>query len=190
MGGVSVTDASHGCCRGGVDSATDHDLFHSEEVAMEERVAHFLKENDVVFQLVMHEAVFTCEDAHDVRVAGTTLKNLFVHDKAHDRFYLVTLPAEKRLDMKRLQEIAGSKRLSFGKAEDLLEKLGIEPGSVSPLCLLNNLERDVKFFIDRAGWEAETVNIHPNENTASLVLDRENFHRLVNALGAEIEIYE
>ena len=165
-------------------------VFCGEEVDMEERVAHFLKENGIVFQCVMHEAVFTCEDVHDVRVTGVTLKNLFVKDKGSDRFYLVTLPADRRLEMKGLQERIGSKKLTFGKPEELMAKLGIEPGSVSPLCLLNNLERNVKLFIDRAGWEAEVVNIHPNDNTASLVLDRENFHRLVNALGAEVEIYE
>ena len=71
-----------------------------------------------------------------------------------------------------------------------MAKLGIEPGSVSPLCLLNNVERDVGLFIDREGWEAEKVNIHPNENTASLVLDRDNFHRLVEAFGVTYELYE
>lgn len=150
----------------------------------------FLKTSGVAFETIEHPAVFTCEDAHGVTIPGMTLKNLFVEDKTNARFYLVTIPAEKRLDMKRLQEIAGSKRLSFGKAEDLMDHLGIEPGSVSPLCLLNNTKRDVKFFIDRAGWEAPLVNIHPNENTASLVLDRENFHRLVNALNVTYEIYD
>lgn len=157
---------------------------------MQNTIKAFLEIHRISFQLVEHEAVFTCEDVHDVRVSGMTLKNLFVEDKTNARFYLVTIPAEKRLDMKRLQGIAGSKRLSFGKAEDLMDHLGIEPGSVSPLCLLNNTKRDVKFFIDRAGWEAPLVNIHPNDNTASLVLDRENFHQLVNALNVTYEIYD
>lgn len=137
-----------------------------------------------------HKAVFTCDDVLDVEIPGQTLKNLFVRDKASEKYYLVILPDDKRLDMKRLQELVGSKKLTFGKPPELMTKLGIEPGSVSPLCLLNNAARDVKLFIDREGWDATLVNIHPNENTASLVLDRENFHRLMKALGAEMEVYD
>jgi len=157
---------------------------------MDVRVKSFLEGNNVSYQLIEHKAVFTCDDVHDVEIPGQTLKNLFVRDKGSERFYLVTLLANKRLDMKRLQELVGSKKLTFGKPDELMAKLGIEPGSVSPLCLLNNPERDVKLFIDREGWEAERVNIHPNENTASLVLDRENFHKLVEVLGAKFEVYD
>lgn len=155
---------------------------------MRDDVKQFLDGNGLTYTLVEHPAVFTCHDMIDVEIPGQTLKNLFVHDKATGRFSLVVIPKEKRLDMKRLQELVGSKKLTFGKPEELKAKLGIDPGSVSPLCILNNRERDVKLFIDREAWEAELVNIHPNENTASLVLDRESFHRLIEALGAEKEM--
>lgn len=157
---------------------------------MLESVKQFLEEGGIRYELIEHKAVFTCNDVLDVEIPGQTLKNLFVRDKGSERFYLVVLPDHKRLDMKKLQVLVGSKKLTFGKPDELMAKLGVEPGSVSPLCLLNNPERDVKIFIDREGWEAEIVNIHPNENTASLVLDRDNFHKLINALGAEVMIYE
>lgn len=157
---------------------------------MNERVKQFLENNEISYKLIEHKAVFTCDDVLDVEIPGQTLKNLFVRDKGSERFYLVVLPDHKRLDMKNLERLVGSKKLTFGKPPELMAKLGILPGSVSPLCLLNNPERDVKIFIDREGWEAPVVNIHPNENTASIVLDRENFHHLIEALGAEYEVYD
>lgn len=156
---------------------------------MLESVKRFLEEGGIRYELIEHKAVFTCDDVLDVEIPGATLKNLFVRDKGSERFYLVVLPDHKRLDMKNLERLVGSKKLTFGKPPELMEKLGIEPGSVSPLCLLNNPERDVKIFIDREGWEAPVVNIHPNKNTASIVLDRENFRRLIESLGAEIELF-
>lgn len=157
---------------------------------MQDKVKQFLEDHGVAYELVRHKAVFTCDDLLDANLSGLTLKNLFVRDKGRDCFYLITLPEHKRLDMKRLQELVGSKKLSFGKPDELMETLGVEPGSVSPLCLLNNPGRDVKVFVEREGWEAEQVNIHPNDNTASLVLARDEFHKLVEALGAEVEVYD
>lgn len=156
---------------------------------MNETVKQFLEENNIQYKLHEHKAVYTCNDMHDASIPGVTLKNLFVRDKKDERFYLVTLPAEKRLDMKMLQEMVGSKKLTFGKPPELMEKLGIEPGSVSPLCLLNNKDHDVKLFLHRVGWEAEMVNVHPNDNTASLSMSQKDFHKLVEALGSPYEIY-
>src|SRR3989338_4032936 len=128
---------------------------------MQGDVKQFLEDKAISYELVEHKAVFTCHDVLDVEIPGQTLKNLFVRDKGSDRFYLVSLPDHKRLDMKKLQEMVGSKKLTFGKPPELMAKLGIEPGSVSPLCLLNNVDRDVRLFIDREGGAAEEGQIHP-----------------------------
>lgn len=157
---------------------------------MKETVKNFLKENNIEYTLHKHIAVYTCDDLGKADVPGMTLKNLFLREKKNEQYYLVTLPASGRLDMKRMKELIGSKHVSFGKPDALMEKLGIDPGSVSPLCLLNNKERDVKLFLHREGWEAEMVNVHPNDNTASLSMSQENFHKLVEVLGSPYEIYD
>ena len=53
-------------------------------------------------------------------------------------FWLVTLPDEKRADLKRLPEKIGSKRLSFGNADPPMDALGVTPGPVTPLALIND----------------------------------------------------
>ena len=83
---------------------------------------------------VEHEPVFTVEESVSLResIPGAHTKNLFLKDNG-GAFWLVTVPSEARVDLKALPVAIGSKRVSFGKAEDMDRLLGIAPGSVTPL---------------------------------------------------------
>jgi Ala-tRNA(Pro) deacylase len=67
--------------------------------------------------------------------------------------WLVTLPDEKRADLKSLPDKIGSKRLSFGNADLLMEALGVRPGSVTALALINDEARRVQLVLDREMME-------------------------------------
>ena len=73
--------------------------------------------------------------------------------------------------------------LGFGSAERLKKYLGITPGSVSLLALVNDEPRAVEFVIDRALWEAEAVHAHPLVNTATMVLPHADLERFLAATG-------
>ena len=62
----------------------------------------------------------------------------------------------------------GSKKLSFAKAEYLESILGIEPGSVSPFALINDVDKKVLFFLDKNFLNYEKLNFHPLVNTATI----------------------
>lgn len=118
-----------------------------------------------------HEAVFTVEAsaAVHVLVPGTHTKNLFLKDGA-GRFWLVSAPHDARVDLKALPGVIGSKKLSFGKAEDLVRLLGVTPGSVTPLAAINDSDGAVSVVIDSRLAEAPRVNVHPLRNTATVGL--------------------
>ena len=80
-----------------------------------------------------HEAVFTVEQSRhvDAGIPGAHTKNLFLKD-AKGVFWLVTVPAEARVDLKALPGAIGCKRVSFGKADDMERLIGIAPGPVTP----------------------------------------------------------
>ena len=44
--------------------------------------------------------------------------------------------------------------------KEIMNMLGIKPGSVSPFGLLNDKEKKVKFFFDQEFMEYEIVNFH------------------------------
>lgn len=150
----------------------------------------YLKEQGITYTLFEHPAVFTADEArvHCKDVPGQACKNLFLTDRKSGKYYLVTLPDEKRLDIKALGRELNEKSLRFASADELRAKLGLEPGSVSPLGLVNNIEHDVTFVVDKEVWDAPMVSIHPNVNTASLALEQKQFHKVVESFGNEVKV--
>ena len=129
-----------------------------------------------------HDAVFTVEESAHLHIAlpGLHSKNLFLKD-AGARFWLVTVPADLRVDLKALPAVIGSKRLSFGNAVDMERLLGVTPGSVTPLAAINDTDGAVTVVLDRAVAGAPCFHVHPLRNSASLALAGGD---LVRALGA------
>ncbi len=124
----------------------------------------------IEFRVHEHPPVQTCEELAQHGVPGLPCKSLFLRDQKKTRYLLVVLPAAKKTDLRQLAEKVGDKKLSFVNPETMMQKLGVEPGAVSPFGLLNNTDGDVELWIDREVMEAPVLHFHPNRNTASLVL--------------------
>ena len=89
-----------------------------------------------------HAAVFTVDESGALHayIPGAHTKNLFLKDNG-GAYWLVTVPAEARVDLKALPQAIGCKRVSFAKAEDMVRLIGITPGSVTPLAMVNAAPR-------------------------------------------------
>jgi Ala-tRNA(Pro) deacylase len=148
------------------------------------RLDALLAELGITHRVVEHRAVFTVEDVLETPhgLPGQDTKNLFLKD-AKGQLWLVTLRHDRRADLKALPALLGSKRLSFASAETLLAALGVLPGSVTPLALVNDTAHQVRFALDRALAEQEHIVCHPLVNTASLSLRTADLLRLLDALG-------
>ena len=100
-------------------------------------------------------------------ILGAHSKNLFLKD-AKGQFYLLSVEENTKVDLKKIMNFIGSKKLSFAKAEYLESILGIEPGSVSPFALINDVDKKVLFFLDKNFLNYEKLNFHPLVNTATV----------------------
>jgi Ala-tRNA(Pro) deacylase len=140
----------------------------------------------IAWTLHEHEAVFTVEASARLHgeIAGAHTKNLFLKD-AGGQFWVVSAPHDASIDLKALPAAIGSKKVSFGKAEDMERLLGIAPGSVTPLAAINDTAGAVRFVIDRRLAEADTVNIHPLRNTATLGLSGADLVAFLTGTGHE-----
>ena len=125
----------------------------------------------IPFEAHEHEAVFTVEESRaiDADIPGAHTKNLFLKD-AGGAFWLVTVPAQARVDLKALPAAIGCKRVSFGKPDDMARLLGIAPGSVTPLAMINARAGSVTVVLDDELAQAERMNVHPLRNTGTLGL--------------------
>jgi Ala-tRNA(Pro) deacylase len=138
----------------------------------------------IPFEAHEHAAVFTVEESRaiDADIPGAHTKNLFLKD-AKGAFWLVTVPAEARVDLKALPSAIGCKRVSFGKAEDMERLLGIAPGSVTPLAMINAQPGSVTVVIDAELAAAGRMNVHPLRNTGTLGLSGANVLVLLRHWG-------
>jgi Ala-tRNA(Pro) deacylase len=133
-----------------------------------------------------HPAVFRVEEGLELKAAmpGTHTKNLFLKDKK-GRLWLISARQDTVIDLKGAQRRIGSDRLSFGNEDLMWETLGVRPGSVTALGLINDVDRRVSLALDRRLWEAEVVNFHPLTNTATTGLTQAAFRRFLAEIGRE-----
>ena len=150
-----------------------------------------LAELGIKTETVEHEAVFTVAESENLhrQVPGAHTKNLFLKD-AKDRLFLVVAASHTLVDLKTLPKAIGSGRLSFGKPELLLQALGVTPGSVTALSLINDRAQKVTVVVDARLMDYDHVNCHPLENTATTRLARDDLMRFIRACGHEPHIIQ
>lgn len=135
-------------------------------------------------KIVEHAPLFTVEDSKALRgqIDGGHTKNLFVKDKKGALFLLV-VGEDAVIDMKTMHKRLECARLSFGKPDLLLEKLGINPGSVTALSVINDPDAQVRIIFDAELMKHDTINCHPLRNDATLSIKREDLITFVRACG-------
>lgn len=67
------------------------------------------------------------------------------------------------------------------------EQLGVAPGSVTPLELLNDTDCRVKFFIDKDFVDG-MIGVHPNDNTATVWLKTADLVNIIKEHGNEVNL--
>jgi Ala-tRNA(Pro) deacylase len=155
-------------------------------------IFEFLREHDIPFERHDHPAVFTVEQAERLvpELPGAKTKNLFLRDHKGKNHFMVVVGADHPVDLKALAPFLQAKKLSFASPDRLKKHLGIDPGSVSVLAVVNDSGGKVRVFVDRAVWEAAAVLAHPLVNTSTLVIPQEGIRRFLEATGHRAEVID
>lgn len=151
-----------------------------------DRLLAWLAQHDVPQVTHDHPAVFRVDEGLELKAAmpGAHTKNLFLKDKK-GKLWLISARQDTVVDLKRADKWIGSARLSFGNETLLWETLGVRPGSVTALGLINDPDHRVTFILDKALWDADIVNFHPLTNTATTALKQADFRRFLQLVGRE-----
>ncbi len=159
---------------------------------MGNNIYQILDQLGIPFQKHEHPPVHTVEEANRYRgqLPGGRTKNLFLRNKKGDRHYLVVVEAEKQVDLRQLRALVGERALSFASPSRLEKHLGLTPGSVTPFGIINDREKGVVVVLDRDLMRHEDLNFHPNVNTATLTISREDFRRFLEYCGNLVRIVE
>jgi len=151
-----------------------------------EDLFNILQELNIRYKSCSHEPINNVRKAEKYaqKIEGTHYKNLFLQDAAK-RFYLAVVLDSKKVDLKKLAQQINSKRLSFASSEDLRASLGVMPGCVTPLALINDPDKKVTVVIDRDILRENLVHFHPLVNTESLTITVDDFMRFIAFCGQD-----
>lgn len=136
-----------------------------------------------------HAPVFTVEEASALKggMPGGHCKNLFLKDDKGNLWLIVCL-ADTEVDLKAAPQKIGSRRLSFGKPDLLMEVLGVEPGSVTPFALINDQANRVNVVLQKEMMEHELLNYHPLLNDATTTIRSADLETFIRSCGHEPRI--
>lgn len=151
----------------------------------------YLTKQNVQYEVTEHKAVFNMEelDCVELPYPGWDAKNLFVRDDKKRNYYLITVKRDKRVNLKEFRKRHCLRALSFASADDLFSILGLSPGSVTPIGLLNDMEHRVHFYMD-AEFTGNKIGVHPNDNTATVWMQADELMRLIREHGNQAEFVE
>lgn len=136
---------------------------------------------------VPYPAHETVEEGKRLRgdIAGTFTKNLLLRDKK-TRLFLFSIHEDRALELRTLHtQIGANGRLGFAPVERMNELLGVQPGALTPLGLINDTARAVTPVIDASLLDAEQINFHPLINTESTRLRPAALLRFIRSCGHE-----
>ncbi len=152
---------------------------------MEEEMRKLLdlfRKEGVEYRLYEHEPVYTSEEAS--RVRGVELRTgvkALVMKSDDGRYLLADLAADRKADIKKLQELSKTKKLHLATRDEVIAVTRCEPGSVHPFGGLFGLPT----FLDSSVLENEHVNFNIGVLTKSVLIKREDLTRLLGAVVAE-----
>ena len=152
----------------------------------------YLAEAGIAYQMFEHPPVYTCEEAslHLHGKPGKGTKNLFLRDKKGAVHVLVILGEEKIVDLQHLSQALQLQKLGFASPERLQRYLGVEPGSVTLLGLVNDRDHAVRVVIDSELWNFPEIQCHPLDNRATLVIGRHELENFLTRTGHSYELVE
>jgi Ala-tRNA(Pro) deacylase len=150
----------------------------------------YLDRLGIAHTTVRHQPLFTVEESQSLRgtIPGGHTKNLFLKDKK-SALYLVTVLEDAAIELKSLHRVLGATgRFSFGSAEQMLENLGVTPGSVTAFGAINDIAGRVTVVLDADLIAHETINAHPLINTMTTSIKRDDLLTFLRATGHEPRI--
>ena len=154
-----------------------------------QEVYALLQAKQLHFEITEHPAVYTMAELADVPCPypDADAKSLFVRDDKKQHYYLLTVQGNKRVDLKAFRKAQQTRPLTFASSEELLDKLGLTPGAVTPLGLLNRDAHEVTAYFDEELLTGSgLVGVHPNENTATVWLKTADLIQLLREHGCEV----
>lgn len=168
-------------------------LDNGDLAATAEHVLAQLDAMGIEHQSVVHEPLYTVEQAKSIvyEDPGAHTKNLFLRNKK-GRMFLLVVEQDHTVDLRALRDkikVTGG-QFAFASTDRLGRYLGVVPGSVSPLALINDTQGKVAVYFEASLLEQEWIFLHPCRNTHSTRMRTKDLLRVLESWGHTAEVLE
>jgi len=142
-------------------------------------VKELLDRHAISYEISEHEPVYTSEQAARVRGVElrTGVKALMLKTE-EGSFVMGLVAADRRIHLKKLAEIVGTRKLQLASRQDVLKITGCEVGSVHPF---GNLYR-LPTYLDSSILENDTVNFNAGLHTVSIRMKVKDLTKVIGPI--------
>lgn len=164
---------------------------HKQAMAIDPRelpTLRLLDEMGISYVRYEHALALTMHDCEDIGrdIGAHHFKNLFLCNRQKTKYYLLLIAAGKQFHTADISKQLGVSRLSFCTEEQLMDRLGLLPGSVTPMALAHKGTEDITVIIDEDILSMDTVCVHPCVSSASLAIKLDDLVRFLAKTGNKI----
>ena len=153
--------------------------------------SHIIDDHAAVFSSPEHLALLQPHTAAQPAFSGRLARNLFLKDKKTKQLYLVSVLHTTTVDYKTLGKLLAAKELRMEDAAVMADKLGVAPGSVTPLAVMNDAGREVQLVVDsRLAADDQPILVHPLINTATLAITWQQLQQFATAHQHDIKVID
>lgn len=155
-----------------------------------EEIYDYFSDKNINYERLDHPPVYTAEESERLvpRARGAHAKNLLVEERKTGCLFMLTVPFGVRVDLAATAAALNTGKLRFASADIMQAALGVTPGAVSMLALLNDRDGRVTLVLDQSLWEAEAVQCHPLVNTTTLIMDHDNLARFLSGISHQPKV--
>jgi Cys-tRNA(Pro) deacylase len=144
---------------------------------LEERIRKILEERRIPIECTEHAPVYTISAA--ALALGVkesqTVKSLVLKTK-EEKFLVLILPGDKKLDWKLLGQQLKTKKLEFAKPEEVFQVVGCEVGCVPPFGHLT----DLPIYMDKELLKKDVLYFNPGVHNKSFKVRAWDLRKLCN----------
>ncbi len=141
-----------------------------------ENIKKILAENNINYQLISHSAVFTSNQAAEIRKVPLDQGAKAIIFMADKKPVLIVVPADKKVDTKTFKKIYQVKNLSLADPEVIKKLTGLEIGAIPPFGDLMNLQS----YLDKKLTKKNKIHFNPGVHTVSITMDPKDLVKLTN----------
>lgn len=150
-----------------------------------DKIIHLLDSHNITYTLKHHDPTPTSEESAKARGESINIGAKALLIKTKTTFVLCVIPANRKLDTKRLRKILKTKSLRFATTDELKELTGLDKGAVPPFGHLLGLE----MIVDPAQFEQEKIAFNAGSLTTSVLMKSADYRKLISAQEHPISIW-